>query len=86
MLLPSVPLLWSTVEEDQRAHLTETLSEAVGRIHSSASHRYTYSNMKTCSKFAYSVKVANFANLRAILSSYSEPPTLANTLEALYVV
>ena len=72
------------VEEDQRAHLTETLNEAVRTIHSSASHRYTYSNyMKTFSNFACSVKVASCANIRAILSSYSVPSTLANTLKVL---
>jgi len=45
------------------------ISEAV-KGHSS--HRYTYSNyMETFSNFAHNVKVASFADIRAILSSYS---------------
>ena len=46
------------------------------RIHSS--HRYTYSNyMNTFNNYTHSVKVASFADIRAELSSYSVPSTLA---------
>ncbi len=40
--------------------------------------------MKTFSGLAHSVKVASFADIRAILSSYSVPSKLANTPKVLY--
>lgn len=40
--------------------------------------------MKTFSDFAHNVNVTSFADIRATLSSYSVPSTLANTLKVLY--